>query len=81
MNIKESVKNYIQSELVTDRQHRNLSDTDRLIEFGVIDSMGIMKLIDFLEKNHSINIDDMELVPENFASIEAISSLIEKKMS
>ena len=81
MNVKESIKNYVLSELVSDKQHSNLSETDQLIETGIIDSLGIMKLIGFLEDSLSVQIDDMELIPENFATIEAISSLVEGKIS
>ncbi|MCG8318720.1 MAG: acyl carrier protein [Cytophagales bacterium] len=81
MEIKESIRNYIKSELVNNKDHRELSDSDQLIESGVIDSLGMMKLIGFLEDNHSVQIDDMELVPENFSSIDAIASLVEKKMA
>ena len=81
MEIKESIRNYIKSELVNNKNHSELSDSDQLIESGVIDSLGMMKLIGFLEDNHAVQIDDMELVPENFSSIDAIASLVEKKIA
>jgi len=76
---KDLIKHYIQSELVKDKKQSNLSDTDPLIESGIIDSLGIMKLIGFLEDKISISISDEELTPENFSSIAAIVSLVEKK--
>lgn len=81
MELKESIRNYIKTELVNSQDHSDLSDSDQLIESGIIDSLGIMKLIGFLEDNLSVQIDDMELVPENFSSIEAITSLVEKKLA
>lgn len=81
MDVKESIKNYVITELVNDKQYSNLSDTDQLIESGIIDSLGIMKLIGFLEDNLSVHIDDMELVPENFSTIEAITTLVKTKIS
>lgn len=81
MDVKESIKNYVITELVNDKQYSNLSDTDQLIESGIIDSLGIMKLIGFLEDNLSVHIDDMELIPENFSTIEAITSLVKTKIS
>ncbi len=81
MNVKESIKNYVLSELVSDKQYNGLSDSDQLIETGIIDSLGIMKLIGFLEDSLSVQIDDMELIPENFATIEAITSLVQAKIS
>jgi len=81
MKVKESIKEYIVNELVVDKQYDSLSDSDQLIESGIIDSLGIMKLIGFIEDNLSVQIDDMELIPENFSSVDAISSLVESKLS
>jgi acyl carrier protein len=79
VNTKEAVKKYILTELVKDKKQANLADNDSLIESGIIDSLGIMKLIGFLEDKMSVQISDDELVPENFGSIEAIAALVEKK--
>ena len=79
MDFKESIKNYILTELVTDGTQ--MSDTDPLIESGIIDSLGIMKLIGFLEDNLSVQIDDTELTPENFSTISTITTLVESKKS
>lgn len=81
MEIRESIRNYIQGELVQDERYRSLSDTEQLIDAGIIDSLGIMKLIGFLEKDLSVTIEDRELIPENFESIDAIVSLVENKRS
>lgn len=56
-----------------------IADTDLLIEDGIIDSMGIMVLLDFLEEKFAVRIEGDELLPENFATLAAISSLVEKK--
>jgi acyl carrier protein len=81
LNTKELVKNYILTELVKDKKQGNISDKDSLIESGIVDSLGIMKLIGFLEDKMSVQITDDELVPENFGSIEAIATLVDKKQS
>jgi acyl carrier protein len=73
------IRQYIQSELVKDKKHASLSDNDSLIDSGIIDSLGIMKLIGFLEDTISIQISDEELVPENFSTVSAIASLVQKK--
>ena len=60
---KQVIKNFIQSELVKDRANDSLKDDDNLIEAGVIDSLGIMKLLVYLEETFSINVSDDELIP------------------
>ena len=81
MNGKELIKKFIQSEILNDGQSANLADTDPLIESAVIDSLGIMKLLAFLEETFKIHISDQELIPENFETIHGISLLVQKKTS
>ncbi len=81
MEAKAQIRNFIINELVQDARHANLSDSDPLIESGIMDSLGMMKLIGFLEDNLSIEINDDELIPENFSNIEAIGNLIAGKQA
>ena len=50
-----------------------------LIEAEVIDSLGIVQLISFLEEKYGITIDDDDLDPEKFRSIERIVIFVEEK--
>lgn len=81
MDSKAQIKEFILTELVKDKEHADLADADPLIETGIIDSLGIMKLIGFLEDNLSIQVADNELIPENFSSLNAINSLVSSKVS
>ena len=81
MDSKAQIKDFILNELVKDKEHAELADSDPLIETGIIDSLGIMKLIGFLEDNLNIQVADNELVPENFGSLEAINALVASKVS
>jgi acyl carrier protein len=53
---EELIKEFIQSELVSDRTDDELLNTDNLIASGIIDSLGIIKLIGYLEKTYFNNI-------------------------
>ena len=78
MEIKKALKDHI----LTDRGgHRNsLADDEPLIESEIIDSLGILKLIAFIEEKFKVTIPDEELIPENFETITDIASLIERKL-
>jgi acyl carrier protein len=60
---------------------RKLEDSSRLLEEGVLDSLGVLELVNFLQDEHGIPIEDEELVPENFASIDAISAFVDAKVA
>lgn len=73
------IMEFIKNQLVREKTMKNIGRGDDLIESGVIDSLGILKLLEFLESKFSINIADEELIPENFESIESIESFISRK--
>jgi len=56
-----------------------VTDTDSFLETGIIDSTGILELVEFLEKEFAITIDDEELIPENLESIEKIALFLQQK--
>jgi acyl carrier protein len=73
------IKNFIELELVRAKGYDNLKDTDSLIDSGIIDSLGIQMLMTYLERTFSIRINDDEVLPENFETIDAISKFVETK--
>ncbi len=74
------IKQFIETELISNEEQQELSVNDELITTGIIDSLGIIKLLQFITENFSVSIDDREIVPENFTSIQAIATLIQGKM-
>jgi acyl carrier protein len=75
------IMEFIKNELVREKTMINIGKGDNLIESGIIDSLGIQKLLAFLESRFSIYIADEELIPENFDTVESIDSFISKKVS
>ena len=60
---------------------RNLdfSDDDSLLDAGVIDSLGILDLVGFLEETFGMQASDEDLNPENFDSIATLTRFVESK--
>ncbi len=57
----------------------DLGDDTSFLEEGIIDSTGILELVDFLEEEFDISIDDEELVPENLDSLNNVAAYLKKK--
>jgi acyl carrier protein len=55
-------------------------DHASLVDSGIIDSLGILKLVDFVERELGVRISDEELLPENFDSLDAIERLVSTKL-
>ena len=58
-----------------------LHDGTSFLEKGIIDSTGILELVNFIEEEYHIEVDDEELIPENLDSIKNIVSYLERKVS
>ena len=58
-----------------------LNADDRLLEKGIIDSLGLLTLIDFLETKFEIKVSDLDVTEDKFGSIQSLSSFIGKSMT
>jgi len=81
MDVKHQIKQFILSEIVSNNGGVSLGDTDPLLESGIIDSLGMMKLLLFLEESFSIQAADEDLMPETFGTVESLSLWVETKMN
>ena len=81
MDNKYQIKQFIQKEIINDPEDDSLEDATQLIENGIIDSLGIMKLLTFFEEFFLIKLNEDELIPENFETLTAITLLVNKKIS
>ena len=57
----------------------NLQDNTSFLEEGIIDSTGVLELVEFLEEEFEIAVDDEELIPENLDSINNVTAYLKKK--
>lgn len=58
-----------------------LQEDTSFMQNGIIDSTGILELINFMEEKYNIKIQDDELIPENLDSLKKISRFLERKLS
>lgn len=56
-----------------------IKPNEKWLERGMIDSLGILDLVHFLEEEFSLQISDDELMPEYFESLEAVTEFVRKK--
>ena len=55
------------------------SDDESLIDNGVVDSLGIFRLVTFLEENFGVKVGDEEISAENLQSVNVIEQLVLSK--
>ena len=60
---------------------RNLKPTDKLLESGILDSLGVLDLVAFLEQEFHLVVADEELLPENFQTVETLIAFVQNKQN
>ena len=80
MRILENLEKIMLTDIAADLGRKSLDPEEDLLEKGIIDSLGIMKLITFIEQTFGIKVNDEEIVPENFQNLNSIAGFIDRKM-
>ena len=70
------INDYVSRELVQDPALLPLADDTSLLETGILDSLSLLKLVVFLEERFGIAMGDTDLLPDNFASVNAICAYV-----
>jgi acyl carrier protein len=81
-NSMEDVRRVIRSFILDNflfGQVNDFSDSDSFLENGLIDSMGILMLVEFVKDACQLEVADEEIIPENWDSIELIANFVEGK--
>jgi acyl carrier protein len=76
---QDRVRSFIIDELRFRGSAKDLKNDYPLLEKEVLDSMGIFQVVSFLESEFGIEVDDEDLVPDNFGTIDLIAGLVESK--
>jgi acyl carrier protein len=78
IEIKNKIRDYIIKSTFDDV--KNITDKTLIFEEGVLDSMGLLFLIEFLKEEFNVTTNDDELVVKNFESINNIVAFLNTKL-
>lgn len=77
---KHAIRAFISENLFLGDDTQYDNDTS-LLDAGALDSTAVMELVAYLEKNFSIQIDNTEINPDNFETVNRIVAFTERKMA
>jgi acyl carrier protein len=78
MSMESTLQGYIEKTLLLDKG-KHVGPSDALLDSGLIDSTGVFELVSFIEQEFGIKVEDEEIVPENFETIEKLARFIASK--
>jgi acyl carrier protein len=75
MDKEAELMEFVKDELLHGRKVKFSEDED-LLGAGIIDSLGILRLVAFIEEKFGIQVPDEDVVYENFHSIQAMANYL-----
>ena len=78
-SIKEQIRQFI-AEYGTVKGITDIADDDSLLKRNVFDSLGTFRLIAFVEEAFPLTVDDSDIAPENFETINLIETFVMRKV-
>lgn len=79
--IRTDLREFVTSAFLFGDSARMPGDEASLLEAGVLDSTGVLELIEFLEEKFGISVEDSETLPENLGSIDGLTRFVVLKRS
>ena len=77
--VRESIRGFLQENFLYMRPDFVLGDDDKLMEKGVVDSMGVLEMMTFIEDTHGVKVEDDEVSEANLGSLSAIARFVASK--
>jgi len=74
------VRRFIFENFLFDADEEDLKNDDSFLDQGIIDSTGVLELVEWLEDTFDITVDDDELIPENLDSVNQLAAFITRKV-
>ena len=78
--VESKVRTFIEDNFLFRDDRAAMSDSESLLDAGLVDSTGILELVAFLEQEFAIRMADAEIVPANLDSIKTIVAYVEGKL-
>jgi acyl carrier protein len=77
--VERELHGFIAGELVAADGAPPIGPDDDLIKRGVVDSLGVMQLVEFCESHYGIAVTDADLIPANFQTVRRLADYVERK--
>ena len=79
MTIEAQIRDFISQNILFSDSGFPYPDDVSFVQEGIIDSIGMLELVAFVEENFQCDVQDQEIIPENFDSVNNLALYIRKK--
>lgn len=77
--VLQDIKDFLAQNILYSADSFPYADDASLLREGIIDSLGVVELVEFVQKRFRIKVDQQDVVPENFDSVARITAYVSRK--
>jgi len=81
LDTRTEIKEFIVENFMMGMNPEELTASSSLLELGIIDSTGVLELVQFLEEKYGIQVEDADLTPDNLDSLDNLVGYLNRKKS
>ena len=78
--LEPAIRDFIANRLLYSTDGFNYADNTPLLREGIIDSLGVVELVEFVQSTFGIKVEQQEVRPDNFDSVEKLAAYVRRKM-
>ena len=79
MRVREQIRAFVAENLLFSDEQFPYGDEDSFLANGIIDSMGVLELVEFVSQTFTITVPGQEVLPENFDSVRKLTQYVLRK--
>jgi len=78
-DVQDKLSQFITEEFAYERRQPHVAPEEPLLDGGLVDSVGVLRLAAFIEEHFDIQVEDEDLIPENFQTVRAVAAFVRSK--
>lgn len=80
-SIERGLRQFLAENFILEDDGAGLAADESLTESGVLDSMGVLELITFIEEQYGFSVPDEDTLPENLDSVTRLVDYVERRLA
>ena len=78
-DLEQQIRTYIAQNILFSGNSYPYADEVSFLDQGIVDSMNVLELVTFIEDRYGVQVDDRDIVPDNFDSVSRLAAYVRRK--
>ena len=77
--LEKQIRTYIAQNILFTGNEYPYTDDISFLDQGIVDSMNVLELVNFVEERYGLRVEDRDIVPDNFDSVARLAAYVRNR--